>query len=486
MHTWMTMAAASLIVLSLPYWLPTTIQALRARIFTRINGEEGIAIPGKLVDAAHFLQVYSHPAADGRSRGAVLSDLFWYWLSPGPEMHQEHIENGPRYQEVERTTRRILGISRKAAEELTVRCVSRVLSNLSLKKTELVRLRDLIMPAWAEFYYEVVFGVPCPPVARDLIVGNANDVVTALKCCGLRHIKKRECLTNFLIRKLEAGEVPHALPASLSTKERAFYLQGAFFNTAVVQMSEAMVHLFMVIAQHPEVQTRLAANPEDDRYLDHVVAETLRAYPLFGISHRITSRDIPVTGHVTIPKDSVLCFNHSNFHRASFRDPDRFDPDRWEKLSLHQENYIPFGVMANRPCPAAGLAPVTMRVAAREVLKHFELFSSASHIRSIPNRGPCLLVPRQKDLGMSRRAASLLFLRLRDRWEDVWRSVVQLILGSYMVWDARRQRLCERYFEAQPFSHMSSILARDDEADFLRGPCPHLKESSSSQAHRTI
>src|SRR4029077_7109291 len=186
--------------------------------------------------------------------------------------HQEHIENGARYEEVERTTRRILGISRKAAEELTTRCVSRVLNNQDVKKAKVVRLRDLIMPAWAEFYYELVFGVPCPPVARDLIVGNANDVVTALKCCSLRHMEKRERLTNFLIRKLQAGEVPHALPEDLSVRERALYLQGTFFNTAVVQMSEAMVHLFVAIAQHVDVQAKLASNLEDDRYFDHVIA----------------------------------------------------------------------------------------------------------------------------------------------------------------------------------------------------------------------
>lgn len=451
MHTLIVLSTGFLTVLSLPFWLPTTIQALRARIFTRINGDEGIAIPGKLVNAAHFRRVYSHPAASGRSRGAALSDLFWYWLSPGPEMHQEHIENGDRYQEVERTTRRILGISRKAAEELTAHCVSRALDNLDVGQAKLVRLRDLIMPAWAEFYYELVVGTPCPPVARDLIVGNANDVVTALKCCGLRHMDKRERLTNFLIRKLQAGEVPHALPSGLSIRERALYLQGTFFNTAVVQMSEAMVHLFMVIAQHPEVQAKIIVKLEEDQYLDHVIAETFRAYPLFGISHRIASADIPVTDTVVIPKDSVLCFNHLDFHRAGFQNPECFDPDRWEKLSLHQENYIPFGVAANRPCPASGLAPVTMRTAAREMLKRFGLFSSASHIRSIPNRGPCLLVSRQRAYSRHLREALLQFLRVRDRWEDVWRSVVQLVLGSYMVWDARRQKLCQNYFEARQF-----------------------------------
>jgi hypothetical protein len=38
-------------------------------------------------------------------------------------------------------------------------------------------------------------------------------------------------------------------------------------------------------------------------------------------------------------------------------------------------------------------------------------------------------------------------VRVRDRWEDVWRSVVQLVLGTWMVLDARRLRLAERYFD---------------------------------------
>jgi hypothetical protein len=47
------------------------------------------------------------------------------------------------------------------------------------------------------------------------------------------------------------------------------------------------------------------------------------------------------------------------------------------------------------------------------------------------------------------RGPALVFLRVRDRWEDVGRSVTQLVLGTYMVWHARRLRLCERHFEPE-------------------------------------
>jgi len=431
-----------LLVASVPFWLPKTIVALRMRLFAHINGEEGIPIPGDLIDAARFKEVYSHPAANGRSRGAGLSDLFWYWLSPGAEIHQEHLEAGERYEEIARTTRRILSMPRTQAEWLAARCSARALGGI--RGARLVRLRDLMMPLWAELYYEVVFGERCPPQARALIVANANDVVTALKCCGLRHMDQRDRLTRFLIDRLEAGGLPHQLPQGLSTRERALYLQGTFFNTAIVQTSEAMAHLLMVLAQHPEAQ---ANTLRDDAYLDRVIEETFRLYPLFGIAHRITTGEITVSNGVTLPAGSVLCFNYPAFHRVGFDDPDRFDPSRWETRSARTANHIPFGVAANRPCPAWRLAPVTMRVAARETLKRFALYSSASHTRSMPNRGPCLLVPHEGPRRPHR--VLLASIWLRDRWEDVARSVVQLVLGTYMVWDARRQRLCQRHFEAQ-------------------------------------
>jgi hypothetical protein len=442
-----SVCAAGLVLASLPSWLPRTIVALRMRIFTRINGDEGVAIPGPLVDASRFIQVYADAAARGRSRGAALSDLFWYWLSPGPEMHQEHIEDGPRYEEVARATRRMLALSRTQAEALTAQCVGRVVAPLEAARPRVVRLRDWMMPVWAEFYYELVFGEPCPPAARSLIVDNANDVVTALKCTGLRHMATRDRLTRFLIRKLRDGEMPHALPEQLSIEERALYLQGVFFNTAIVQTSEAMVHILMVLAQHEQVQADVAAHPEDDHALERVIDETLRMFPLFGISHRITSADIAVDPHTTIPKGAVLCFNHLDYHRARFDDPDRFDPDRWLTRSARDTNYIPYGVPANRPCPASGLAPITLRVATREILSRFVLRSSASHTRSIPNRGPCLLVPRARGDDPGRQRAILHAMRVRDRWEDVSRSVVQLLFGTYMVWHARRLRLCARHFD---------------------------------------
>ena len=318
-----------------------------------MNGDEGVAIPGRTVGASHFKDVYSHPAANGRSRGAALSDLFWYWLSPGPELHQEHLEPGPRYDEVARTTRRLLARPHAAVEALAADCTARVLDERPVTALRLVRLRNLMMPIWAEFAYELVFGERCPRRARELIVGNANDVVTALKCTGLRHMGRRHRLTEYLVDRLEHGPEPQQpLPGGLSTRERALYLQGTFFNTAVVQTSEAMAHLLMVLAQHRDVQERAAAAPDDVRHLDRVLDETMRLYPLFGIAHRITSADITV-GERTIPRGSVLCFNYPAYHRTGYDDPDAFRPERWEGALAPRRRLHPVRRRRQPPVPGA-------------------------------------------------------------------------------------------------------------------------------------
>jgi cytochrome P450 len=467
---WLFLAAAVVLMAGLPYWLPGAVIALRVRVFAWVNGKEGISAPGREVPAEEFKHVYEHPSANGRSNGAALSDLFWYWLSPGPEVHQEHLEPGPRYDDVARTTRRILARpSRAQWAELVGRCTRRVLSELDDRpgaaagpRVHTVRLRDLMMPIWAEVYYEVVFDEPCPRHVRQLITDNADDVVNALKCTGLRHMDRRARLTAYLRNRTAEAPTPVPLPSSLSAQEQVYYLQGTFFNTAVVQMSEAMAHLLLALATHRPVQERLLNADAGTDYLDLVINETLQHFPLFGVAHRITTGEIPRSAQAPIPAGSVLLFNYPEYQRSGMAAAPRFDPDRWLSAGTRPATFIPFGVSANRPCPARGFAILTMRVAAAEVLRRFRLESSAEHTRSLPSRGPCLLIPHgnAEDVTMRsvHRRARLAAMRLSDQWAAIPRSIVQLILGTYMVWDARRQGLCRNYFATTSGGPASPII----------------------------
>lgn len=51
------------------------------------------------VEAAQFKEIYSHPSANLRSAqpDVGISDLFWYFLMPGADVHQEHVESGKQH-----------------------------------------------------------------------------------------------------------------------------------------------------------------------------------------------------------------------------------------------------------------------------------------------------------------------------------------------------------------------------------------------------
>lgn len=437
------LAAAAL--LTAPRWLPRRVTALRGKVFALVNGDAVVTFPNAEVGPERFQEVYAHPAATGRSKGAGLSDLFWYWLAPGPEIHQEHLEAGPRYDEVSAVTARILGGSSEELTAMAARCAARVFEELAPGEVTLVRLRDAVMPLWAEFFHELVFAEPCPRPVRDLIIGHADDVVTALKCTGLRHPERRARLTRYLRRRVESGDIPHELPSGLSTLDKAHYLQGTFFNTAVVQSSEAMAHLLLALAQHPHVRRRLTEDPADDRYFNQVLDETFRMYPLFGIAHRIALADLELPHGPTLPRGTVLCFDYPAYQATGCPRPEVFDPERWTDRTTRPQHHIPFGIAANRPCPAWRLSPLVLRAATREVLRRFTLDAPVSHTRPLPNRGPCLLIrhgARPRGLPAIR-----VFLRARDHAEDLVRSLLQLALGTVMVLDARRKRLAGRYFD---------------------------------------
>ena len=97
----------------------TALTALRKWVFVHVNGDEGVRVPGPRIPVDRFKELYANPAATGRSDGAALSDLFWYWLSPGPELHQEHLEAGPAYEATAHCTRRILAAAREDAAAAT-------------------------------------------------------------------------------------------------------------------------------------------------------------------------------------------------------------------------------------------------------------------------------------------------------------------------------------------------------------------------------
>jgi len=285
------LCAAVVVTLLSPKWLPKLVVAFRMRLLTSINSGpgsgEGLQVPNADINCAGFRALYRSKAAGGRSEGAGLSDLFWYFLSPGPEIHPEQIENGPFYDKVNAAMRQLLAIDSDRVNVLLAKYAERHVKNVS--GVEVVRLRDWYMPLFAGFIHELIFGDEASDEVLTMLVRHASNVIETLKWCENRDMDARLAVTYYCLRRIREGALESILTdgTGLSEEELALLLSNGFFNTGIVQSSEAMMHATLALAQQHDVANALALENVSLDYCKGFVNECLRLWPLFSIAHRI-------------------------------------------------------------------------------------------------------------------------------------------------------------------------------------------------------
>nr|XP_042124012.1 cytochrome P450 3A9 [Peromyscus maniculatus bairdii] len=153
--------------------------------------------------------------------------------------------------------------------------------------------------------------------------------------------------------------------------------------------SSALSFALYLLATHPDVQKKLqdeidAALPNKApatydtlvqmEYLDMVVDETLRLYPIAGRLERVCKKDVEING-VLIPKGTVMMVPTFALHRdpKHWPEPEEFHPERFSKKnqgSINPYTYLPFGD-GPRNCIGMRFALMNMKLALVRVLQNF-------------------------------------------------------------------------------------------------------------------
>merc|ERR1712232_819807 len=224
----------------------------------------------------------------------------------------------------------------------------------------------------------------------------------------------------------------------------------AFFNTGIVQSSEAMTHASLALAQFPEVEKQLAMPSVSQDYCQGFINECFRLWPLFGITHRILTDDVTLPkdsgskGGTIVPKGTVVCFNYPQYHSIGYDKSQELLPERWSTLKQSQVNFCPFGFASNRPCPAQNLVTKYMLHLVPYYASRLDFESPVDHMRSLAGGGLCVVSTKadRSQLGRFRRSSLQSALWLSEEAKKVWRSVVQFYCASVIVNDAKQLRLC--------------------------------------------
>eukprot|EP00658_Telonema_sp_P-2_P019388 TRINITY_DN17650_c0_g1_i5.p1 TRINITY_DN17650_c0_g1~~TRINITY_DN17650_c0_g1_i5.p1 ORF type:complete len:505 (+),score=165.69 TRINITY_DN17650_c0_g1_i5:95-1609(+) len=468
--------------------LPPLFIALRFRALTEINGEEGVQLPDASLDitGGKFKEVYNSPAADGRSKQSQygLSDFFWYLLAPAHAIHQEHLESKDvRYQITAALTRKLVAVKEERLIAIAIKHAEALFSADKLGSGSfdasrhtgswdsgflLGRSRDLFFPLFERMIFELVFEEEAMDDDENRVCcDSAENVLNAIKGTARREMNKRRELCDLLKAKLgQENSLNSKLDERIGQEEWALFLQGVFFTTGVVQLAEGMAHLAVALAQHPQVTEKLRNQPAgDSKYMGHVLAEALRVWPLFGIAHRITSDEIQVDDSDTVlPAGSVLCFNYPKYHMEGYEQPERFWPERWNKIKERNSSYMPFGPTNNRPCPGKRLSQIWMKAVTQVMIERVDLFSSAEHTRSLPCGGPVLMLPRTLKSGTDklkpsskmvqsvvRMAAPGLMYAMRGYMsvENFFTTTQQAVNELIMLRESKKLQLAQNYFLKQ-------------------------------------
>ncbi|MGA8532729.1 MAG: cytochrome P450, partial [Candidatus Tumulicola sp.] len=109
---------------------------------------------------------------------------------------------------------------------------------------------------------------------------------------------------------------------------------------------------FYLLAQHPDIDRRMgqAAAGGDAAYVARVVRESLRLYPPAWLIGRESLRPVTLVDGTRVPLKTTVLVAPLLLHRRAeyFREPERFDPDRWLEGEPAPFAFLPFGAGARR------------------------------------------------------------------------------------------------------------------------------------------
>ncbi|MGW7313781.1 cytochrome P450 [Streptomyces sp. NPDC054865] len=364
-----------------------------------------------------------------------------YFHRPADE-HQENIDpDHPRYAELAKATAHALRMPRAEIIATARACTQQVLDEARRAGTtnRTLRLMNLAVPISARLMFQLAFNT-APTREQAALIGRcATDSMRNSK--GLRHagaIPARLELLDLLRALVSARSgCPEIFgsDSALDTTARAKHLQGVFFNTGVIQLSEAVCHTLIEASRHPHVVARIVAG--DVPYTDHVLSETLRLYPLHATIQRITADDIALSATETIPSGTQLLFDIGRHQRMGHPEPDTFVPERWEGHSRADGGFVGFG-LGRRKCPAERFSRTAAAVIVRELLSSYAVHAPIRHTRGLEGGGLCCLTPHGAPTPPTLRLRKTL-LRTRDRTERLAFGAAQLICLPLTARAVRRQ-----------------------------------------------
>lgn len=215
-------------------------------------------------------------------------------------------------------------------------------------------------------------------VSKEVEVVDDNDV----------GIKKKMALLDVLLKASVDGKP--LTDNEIAEEVDTFMFEGHDTVTSAISFC------FYLLSENPEAQQNvleevarivgddLSVDPTynqlaEMKYLERCIKETLRIYPSVPIYGRNLDEDLNLDGKIVPAGCNVnLMIYNLNMDPKYFKDPEKFDPERFNENNERTENpfvYVPFSA-GPRNCVGQKFAMLEMKSTISSVVRNFELIPS--------------------------------------------------------------------------------------------------------------
>lgn len=319
----------------------------------------------------------------------ITRKLIEYFHAP-VDCHVENMENNELYRELVKIVYPILNVSNEEIDKILDDVFAqRGYLFFNEKSSGISIVRNEIIPVVVDFFHIRIFGKPCPKDELSLLSENVILFKESISFISFPNMKLRQQVLDYILFQCSSDvlvELRAKVSKSISNEQIAKLIMGVFFHTGVIQISEFVAHAVVALSQHEKIQEELKNNLIDNELMLRIQNETLRLYPLFGITNRIAEQDYHTSNGHIIPEGMNMIFDFVACHAEGVANPKVFDPNRWLEHNQLSSCYMPFGA-GPRMCPAKKFAYNITALLVRALLKNYWFVSSIEHDRALTGGG---------------------------------------------------------------------------------------------------
>ncbi|CAJ0590341.1 unnamed protein product [Cylicocyclus nassatus] len=183
--------------------------------------------------------------------------------------------------------------------------------------------------------------------------------------------------------------------------------------------ANSLAYVTFLLAKHPESQRRLQEEIDqysgDEtityellasmKYLDFVMKEALRMYPVASFANSRQCMKSTTLGDININKGTFVMIDTLTLHydpEIWGEDANEFRPERWQELERPVASWIPFG-LGPRQCIGMRLAQLEEKLVLAHILKRYDIIATEDTEKELVLLGSMTVAPKSVTVKLAAR-----------------------------------------------------------------------------------